>query len=149
MCLNGLTGFSSSLSSSDSEEEEYDEDVVNDVVGGNDIDINEFYKSYDKNRKNFKTSPVLSKYEKTRIISERVQQLSNGGIPFISNTESYSSIFDIALKELDMKKLPFIIKIAFITHICFIFYNLAKTANIFRPHQINIIYPIISQTILY
>ena len=95
---------------SDSEEEEYDEDVVNDVVGGNDIDINEFYKSYDKNRKNFKTSPVLSKYEKTRIISERVQQLSNGGIPFISNTESYSSIFDIALKELDMKKLPFIIK---------------------------------------
>ena len=95
---------------SDSEDEEYDEDVVNDVVGGNDIDINEFYKSYDKNRKNFKTSPVLSKYEKTRIISERVQQLSNGGIPFISNTESYSSIFDIALKELDMKKLPFIIK---------------------------------------
>lgn len=95
---------------SDSEEEEYDEDVVNDVVGGSDIDINEFYKSYDKNRKNFKTSPVLSKYEKTRIISERVQQLSNGGIPFISNTESYSSIFDIALKELDMKKLPFIIK---------------------------------------
>lgn len=96
--------------SEDSEDEEYDEDVVNDVVGGNDIDINEFYKSYDKNRKNFKTSPVLSKYEKTRIISERVQQLSNGGIPFISNTESYSSIFDIALKELDMKKLPFIIK---------------------------------------
>ena len=95
---------------SDSEDEEYDEDVVNDVVGGNDIDINEFYKSYDKNRKNFKTSPVLSKYEKTRIISERVQQLSNGGIPFISNTERYSSIFDIALKELDMKKLPFIIK---------------------------------------
>lgn len=95
---------------SDSEDEEYDEDVVNDVVGGSDIDINEFYKSYDKNRKNFKTSPVLSKYEKTRIISERVQQLSNGGIPFISNTESYSSIFDIALKELDMKKLPFIIK---------------------------------------
>lgn len=102
--------FEEKISDSDSEDEEYDEDVVNDVVGGNDIDINEFYKSYDKNRKNFKTSPVLSKYEKTRIISERVQQLSNGGIPFISNTESYSSIFDIALKELDMKKLPFIIK---------------------------------------
>ena len=59
---------------SDSEDEEYDEEVVNDVVGGGDIDINEFYKTYDQNRKNFKTSPVLSKYEKTRIISERVQQ---------------------------------------------------------------------------
>ena len=95
---------------SESDDEEYDEEVVNEVVGTDNIDINEFYKTYEKNKKNFKTSPVLSKYEKTRIISERVQQLSNGGIPFISNPESYGSIYDIALKELDMKKLPFIIK---------------------------------------
>lgn len=95
---------------SDSEDEEYEQEVVNDILGDGDIDINEFYKTYTTKRKNFKTSPVLSKYEKTRIISERVQQLSNGGIPFISNPESYSSIYDIALKELDMKKLPFIIK---------------------------------------
>ena len=95
---------------SESDDEEYDEEVVNEVVGADNIDINEFYKTYEKNKKNFKTSPVLSKYEKTRIISERVQQLSNGGIPFISNPESYGSIYDIALKELDMKKLPFIIK---------------------------------------
>ena len=95
---------------SDSEDEEYEQEVVNDILDDGDIDINEFYKTYDTKRKNFKTSPVLSKYEKTRIISERVQQLSNGGIPFISNPESYSSIYDIALKELDMKKLPFIIK---------------------------------------
>ena len=102
--------FEEKISESESENEEYDEEIVNDVIGGGDIDINEFYKTYDKNRKNFKTSPVLSKYEKTRIISERVQQLSNGGVPFISNPESYGSIYDIALKELDMKKLPFIIK---------------------------------------
>jgi len=95
---------------SDSEDEEYEQEVVNEILGDGDIDINEFYKTYATKRKNFKTSPVLSKYEKTRIISERVQQLSNGGIPFISNPESYSSIYDIALKELDMKKLPFIIK---------------------------------------
>ena len=95
---------------SDSEDEEYEQEVVNDILGDGDIDINEFYKTYATKRKNFKTSPVLSKYEKTRIISERVQQLSNGGIPFISNPESYGSIYDIALKELDMKKLPFIIK---------------------------------------
>ena len=55
-------------------------------------------------------SPILTKYEKTRIISERVQQLSNGGTPFISNPESYPTVYDIALQELNMKKSPFIIK---------------------------------------
>lgn len=100
---------------SDSEDEEYEDDIdilvePEKMISLDNIDINEFYKNYEKNKKKFKTSPVLSKYEKTRIISERVQQLSNGGIPFISNPESYSTIYDIALKELDMKKLPFIIK---------------------------------------
>ena len=98
---------------SDSEDEDYEDDIVVEpekITSLDNIDINEFYKNYEKNKKKFKTSPVLSKYEKTRIISERVQQLSNGGIPFISNPESYSTIYDIALKELDMKKLPFIIK---------------------------------------
>ena len=80
------------------------------IISSNDIDILEFYKNYEKNKKKFKTPSVLSKYEKTRIISERVQQLSNGGIPFISNPESYNTIYDIALKELEMNKLPFIIK---------------------------------------
>tara|TARA_B100000214_G_scaffold289083_1_gene218676 strand:+ start:3029 stop:3412 length:384 start_codon:yes stop_codon:yes gene_type:complete len=89
--------------------EEYGQD--NPFVPSNEsLDINNFYKFYEENKKKFKTSPVLTKYEKTRIISERVQQLSNGGIPFISNPESYSTIHDIALKELSMKKLPFIIK---------------------------------------
>ena len=99
-----------------SDEEDHDDfeqdgggDAEN-IISPNELDIKDFYKDYDENRKNFKTSPVLSKYEKTRILSERVQQISNGAPPFISNPESYTSIHDIALKELDMKKLPFIIK---------------------------------------
>lgn len=95
--------------SDNSDEEDFQEEYTNDVVS-KELDINEFYKNYEENKKNFKTSPVLSKYEKTRIISERVQQISNGGVPFISNPESYATLHDIALKELSMKKLPFIIK---------------------------------------
>ncbi len=95
--------------SDNSDEEDFQEEYTNDIVS-KELDINEFYKNYEENKKNFKTSPVLSKYEKTRIISERVQQISNGGVPFISNPESYATLHDIALKELSMKKLPFIIK---------------------------------------
>ena len=94
--------------SDDSDNEDYEEPEIK--VSSDEIDINEFYKTYDENKKNFKTSPILTKYEKTRIISERVQQLSNGGTPFISNPESYQTVYDIALQELNMKKLPFIIK---------------------------------------
>ena len=79
-------------------------------ISQNELDINKFYKDYEKNKKAFRTSPVLTKYEKTRIISERVQQISNGGVPFISNPESYPTVYDIVLKELSMKKIPFIIK---------------------------------------
>ena len=101
--------FEEDFSDNSEEDQDYDED--NEInISPNELDINEFYKDYEKNKKNFKTSPVLTKYEKTRIISERVQQISNGGIPFISNPESYPTVFDIALKELSMKKLPFIIK---------------------------------------
>ena len=93
---------------SDESDEEYEEPETN--ISSDEIDINEFYKTYDESKKDFKTSPILTKYEKTRIISERVQQLSNGGTPFISNPESYPTVYDIALQELNMKKLPFIIK---------------------------------------
>ena len=93
---------------SDNDEEYEEENEYS--ISPNEIDINEFYRDYEKNKKNFKTSPVLTKYEKTRIISERVQQISNGGVPFISNPESYPTVHDIAIKELSMKKLPFIIK---------------------------------------
>lgn len=93
---------------SDESDEGYEEPETN--ISSDEIDVNEFYKTYDESKKNFKTSPILTKYEKTRIISERVQQLSNGGTPFISNPESYPTVYDIALQELNMKKLPFIIK---------------------------------------
>jgi DNA-directed RNA polymerase subunit K/omega len=56
------------------------------------------------------SKPVLTKYEKTKIIAERTQQLSNGAVSFLKNPESYGNIFDIAIEELKQKKLPFILK---------------------------------------
>ena len=73
-------------------------------------DINEILKNYDKKKKNYKTNPKLSKYEKTRVLSERTSQLIGGSIAFIENPESYLNPYQIALKELEEGKIPFIIK---------------------------------------
>tara|TARA_Y100001936_G_C15570628_1_gene407004 strand:+ start:34 stop:393 length:360 start_codon:yes stop_codon:yes gene_type:complete len=73
-------------------------------------DLQNFYRNYEKLKVTYKTSPVLSKYEKTRILSERAQQLANGSISYLKNPETYNTIYDIALNELSQKKLPFIIK---------------------------------------
>jgi DNA-directed RNA polymerase I, II, and III subunit RPABC2 len=57
-----------------------------------------------------KTLPILSKYEKTKIIGLRVSQLNKGAQPFISGQQSVIDNHIIANKELIEKKIPFIIK---------------------------------------
>ena len=71
--------------------------------------IQEFYDNYDEMKKNYKTSRFLTKYEKTKILSERAQQLANGSISFLKDTK-LSNTYEIALEELNQKKIPFIIK---------------------------------------
>ena len=60
------------------------------------------------------TLPVLTKYEKSVVISQRIKQLDKNfktTIPEIVKSESLIKSYDIALKEYDMRKLPpFIIK---------------------------------------
>ena len=73
-------------------------------------DLNTFYKNYEKMRKAYITKPFLNKYERTKIISERAQQLTNGGISFLQNSRDYDSVYEIAIEELNQKKLPFIIR---------------------------------------
>ena len=84
----------------------YEEETIIDTIE----DINLFQNNYENNKKNYKSSKYLNKYEKTKIISERAQQLANGSICLLKNPESYSSVFEIALEELKQKKIPFIIK---------------------------------------
>lgn len=56
------------------------------------------------------TLPILSKYEKTRILGERARQLGTGAPSLIEIDEDIIDPYLIALKELDAKKIPFIIK---------------------------------------
>lgn len=73
-------------------------------------DSSSFMKNYESNKKNYNSSNVLSKYEKTRILCERAQQLEEGSQPYISNIERYNSSYTIALEEFNSKKIPFIIR---------------------------------------
>ena len=58
---------------------------------------------------NHTTYPILSKYEKTRIIGLRVSQLNKGSNPFITLKNKILDNSLIAEKELQDKALPFII----------------------------------------
>ena len=57
-----------------------------------------------------KTIPILTKYEKTRILGIRIKQLNNGSNPYIKVAENILDNFLIAKKELEEKKIPFIIQ---------------------------------------
>lgn len=57
-----------------------------------------------------KTIPILTKYEKTRILGIRAKQINDGAKPFIKIDETMIDGYLIALKELEQKKIPFIIR---------------------------------------
>jgi DNA-directed RNA polymerase I, II, and III subunit RPABC2 len=57
-----------------------------------------------------KTLPFLTKYEYTRVLGQRSKQLEQGAKPFIKIDENMIDPYLIAKKELENKKLPFIIK---------------------------------------
>jgi DNA-directed RNA polymerase I, II, and III subunit RPABC2 len=55
------------------------------------------------------TYPILSKYEKTRVIGLRVSQLNKGAEPYVTLNKVILDNVLIAEKELREKKIPFII----------------------------------------
>ena len=57
-----------------------------------------------------KTLPILSRYEKARVLGERAEQINSGAQPFIEVETSMIDGYLIALKELEQKKIPFIIQ---------------------------------------
>ena len=96
------------------EDDSDDDDIINDKIIDDEDDfkvvnfketINNMYNKKDKK----KTIPVLTKYEKARILGYRAKQIECGAKPFIDPGDIISSI-DIAKKELYSKKLPFIIR---------------------------------------
>ena len=58
-----------------------------------------------------KTSPFLTKFEKTRALCIRAQQLANGALTTLENIPgSIRSVEDIAKEEFRQNKLPIIIR---------------------------------------
>lgn len=60
-----------------------------------------------------KTTPIMTKYEKTRILGKRCLQLENGDMPYVDLSEYEDEILDdlfIAKLEMSQRKLPFIIR---------------------------------------
>jgi DNA-directed RNA polymerase I, II, and III subunit RPABC2 len=57
-----------------------------------------------------KTPPFLSRYERARVLGERAEQINHGAKPFIEIEPTMIDGYLIALKELEQKKIPFIIQ---------------------------------------
>ena len=57
-----------------------------------------------------RTIPILTKYEKTRIIGQRAKQINAGAKPFIKPTKNMITGYLIAKEEVEQKKTPFIIR---------------------------------------
>ena len=103
----------------DENEEEYDMDneseydILDNIlenIDENIEDVDFFNKNYAHNIKTNITGPVLNKYEKTRVLCERTQQIVNGSVPYISNIERFTNAYSIAVEEFNQKKIPFIIR---------------------------------------
>ena len=88
---------------------EYDA-IINDTITSNIEDFEKFKKTYKTHKKENITTPNLSKYERTRVLSERTQQIENGSVIYISNAERFSDAYSIALEEFKQKRIPFIIR---------------------------------------
>lgn len=115
----------------DESDEEYDEEYYQKFSQGLNTNFLEYFHSEtkipnymeieelsqvirDKNNliidENHKTIPILTKYEKTRILGQRAKQINNGSKPFINLPESIIDGYTIAELELKEKKIPFIIR---------------------------------------
>ena len=57
-----------------------------------------------------RTIPIMTKYEKTRVLGQRTKQLNEGAPAFINIDSTVIDGYLIAVKELEQKKTPFIIR---------------------------------------
>ena len=80
---------------------------INDLIEEFD-DLKATYQSM-LSRRDRKTIPILSKYERTRVVGERAIQISMGAPPLVE-VGILENPVDIAEKELREKKIPYIIK---------------------------------------
>lgn len=70
-------------------------------------DYEDIMKEYNP-KKNI-TRNVLTRYEKTKIIGMRLEQLARGAPPNVSVPKDVNDLRSIVLQELEQRKLPFLI----------------------------------------
>ena len=73
-------------------------------------DVFEFLENYDTIKKLNISKPILSKYEKTKILGIRAEQIRHGAKPLIIVPKHITDELDIAEEELKQRKMPFIIE---------------------------------------
>mgnify|MGYP001266831974 CR=1 FL=1 len=73
-------------------------------------DSREVLVNYEKLKKTNKSKPVMSKYERTKIIGIRAQQIASGSVPLVDIPKHYTNTLEIAEYELKKRKTPFMIK---------------------------------------
>lgn len=71
-------------------------------------DFDDILQTYDTSR--YITRNTMTKYEKTKVIGMRLEQLARGAPTLIDvDKHGCKSIRDVVMKELEEKKLPFVI----------------------------------------
>lgn len=73
------------------------------------FDIKSNVETYIDTKKDKVTLPILTKYEKARIIGVRMQQISDGAIPLI-DVSGMNDIQEIVEKELEERKTPLMVR---------------------------------------
>ena len=73
-------------------------------------DAFEVLENYEIMKKTNISKPILSKYEKTKVLGIRAEQIRHGSKPLISVPNHITDELDIAEEELKQRKTPFIIE---------------------------------------
>ena len=121
--IKSKNNFTNYASDSEEDEEEFykfdKSNVLHDIAKYH-TNLNEYNNDeiaklciYDPEKDNdifHKTIPILTKYEKTRILGYRAKQINLGNKPFIDVPDGLIDGYEIAKLELKEKKIPFIIK---------------------------------------
>jgi len=73
-------------------------------------DISQIKKDHEEYSKTHQTTKFLTKYEITKIIGMRAQQLAAGAVPFVDVDPTTTDTIQIAYNELIERKIPYILK---------------------------------------
>jgi DNA-directed RNA polymerase I, II, and III subunit RPABC2 len=103
--------------------QKFDEDVKRDIIAENhpELKVHNYHEVLTLSRvvkddhgkivdPLHKTLPFLTKYERARILGERAKQLNSGAEPFVTVEPEIIDGYLIAQRELEEKKIPFILK---------------------------------------